>query len=74
MLNRVRLKTWVVLGKREARTVEAMRAAFVLREAGNLALLLVVVVEAVVAVALSAEEEDADDALDEEEEEEEDSL
>ena len=71
MLNRVRLKTWVVLGKREARTVEAIRAAFVLREAGNLALLLVVVV----VVAFSADEEDADDAADEEEEEEEeDSL
>ena len=66
MLKRVRLKTWVVLGKREARTVEAMRAAFVLREAGNLALLLVVVV---VVVALVGE--DREDAVDDDEEEEE---
>ena len=36
MLNRVRLKTWVVDGKREARTVLAIRAAFVESEAGNL--------------------------------------
>lgn len=36
MLKRVREKTWVVLGRREARTVEAIRAALVEREAGNL--------------------------------------
>ena len=36
MLKRVRLKTWVVLGSLEARTVEAMRAALVEREAGKL--------------------------------------
>ena len=36
MLNRVRLKTWFVDGRREARTVLAIRAAFVDREAGNL--------------------------------------
>ena len=36
MLKRVRLKTWVVLGRREARTVEAITAALVDREAGNL--------------------------------------
>lgn len=33
---RVREKTCVVEGRREARTVEAMRAALVDREAGNL--------------------------------------
>lgn len=36
MLKRVREKTWVVEGRREARTVEAIRAAFVERDAGNL--------------------------------------
>lgn len=36
MLNRVRLKTCVVLGRREARTVEDMSAALVDKEAGNL--------------------------------------
>ena len=36
MLKRVRLKTWVVLARREARTVEAIRAALVEREAGKL--------------------------------------
>lgn len=36
--NRVREKTWVVEVSREARTVEAMRAAFVERVAGNLAM------------------------------------
>ena len=36
MLNRVRLNTWVVDGRREARTVLAIRAAFVESEAGNL--------------------------------------
>ena len=35
MEKRVRLKTWVVDGRRDASTVEAMRAAFVEREAGN---------------------------------------
>ena len=38
MLKRVMLKTCVVVGRREARTVEAMRAALVDREAGNLGL------------------------------------
>lgn len=32
----IRLNTWVVEGSREARTVEAITAAFVEREAGNL--------------------------------------
>ena len=32
----VRLKTWRVEGRREARTVEAINAAFVLSEAWNL--------------------------------------
>lgn len=36
MLKRVREKTCVVVGSREARTVLAIRAAFVEREAGNL--------------------------------------
>ena len=36
ILNRVRLKTWVVDGRREAKTVEAIRAALVESEAGNL--------------------------------------
>ena len=36
MLKRVRLKTWVVDGSREARTVLAIKAAFVESEAGNL--------------------------------------
>jgi hypothetical protein len=36
MLNRVRLKTCVVDGNREARTVLAIKAAFVESEAGNL--------------------------------------
>jgi hypothetical protein len=36
MLNSVRLKTWFVDGRREARTVLAIRAAFVDSEAGNL--------------------------------------
>lgn len=36
MLNRVRLKTCVVDGNREARTVLAINAAFVDSEAGNL--------------------------------------
>jgi hypothetical protein len=36
MLKSVRLKTWFVDGRREARTVLAIRAAFVDREAGNL--------------------------------------
>lgn len=36
MEKRVREKTCVVEGRREARTVEAMRAALVEREAGNL--------------------------------------
>lgn len=36
MLKRVRLKTWVVDGRREASTVLAMSAAFVESEAGNL--------------------------------------
>lgn len=36
MLNRVRLNTCVVDGKREARTVLAINAAFVESEAGNL--------------------------------------
>ena len=36
MLNRVRLKTCVVDGSREARTVLAIKAAFVESEAGNL--------------------------------------
>ena len=36
MLKRVREKTCVVLGRREARTVEAIRAALVEREAGKL--------------------------------------
>jgi hypothetical protein len=40
MLKRVRLKTWFVDGRREARTVLAMRAAFVDSEAGNLELLV----------------------------------
>lgn len=35
MLNSVRLKTELVDGRREARTVEAMRAALVEREEGN---------------------------------------
>lgn len=34
----VREKTWVVLGRRDARTVEAISAAFVDSEAGNLVL------------------------------------
>lgn len=36
MLKSVREKTCVVDGRREARTVEAMRAALVERDAGNL--------------------------------------
>ena len=36
MLKRVKLKTCVVLGRREARTVEDIRAALVDSEAGNL--------------------------------------
>ena len=36
MLNSVKLKTCVVLGRREASTVEAMRAALVDKLAGNL--------------------------------------
>lgn len=36
MLKSVRLNTWVVEGRREARTVLAIRAALVEREAGNL--------------------------------------
>lgn len=36
MLKSVRLKTWVVEGRRDASTVEAMSAAFVDSEAGNL--------------------------------------
>lgn len=36
MLKRTRLKTWVVVGRREASTTEAMMAALVEREAGNL--------------------------------------
>lgn len=36
MEKRVREKTCVVEGRRDARTVEAMRAALVEREAGNL--------------------------------------
>jgi hypothetical protein len=41
MLKRVRLKTWVVEGRREARTVLAIKAAFVESEAGNLVVELV---------------------------------
>ena len=37
MEKRVRLKTWVVLGRREARTVLAIRAALVERELWYLA-------------------------------------
>jgi hypothetical protein len=40
MLNRVRLNTWIVDGSREARTVLAIKAAFVESEAGNLVELL----------------------------------
>ena len=36
MLNRVKLKTCVVLGSLDAKTVLAIKAAFVLKEAGNL--------------------------------------
>ncbi len=39
MEKRVREKTWVVLGKRDARTVDAIRAALVERDAGNLAII-----------------------------------
>lgn len=38
MEKRVREKTWVVLGKRDASTVEAIRAALVESDAGNLSL------------------------------------
>jgi hypothetical protein len=37
MEKRVKLNTWVVEGRREARTVEAMRALFVEMEAGRCA-------------------------------------
>lgn len=40
MLNSVRLKTCVVEGRRDASTVEAERAAFVDRDAGNLIMLI----------------------------------
>ncbi len=36
MENNVNENTWVVEGKRDARTVEAIRAAFVESDAGNL--------------------------------------
>lgn len=54
MLKSVRLKTWVVLGRREASTVEAISAALVLREAGNWAALLLVVVLVVLVVVVVA--------------------
>jgi hypothetical protein len=36
MENSIKLKTWVVDGRRDASTVDAMTAAFVDKDAGNL--------------------------------------